>query len=452
MLDASRWLAILHPDDRDRGAAADARSVSMGEAFRLEYRFVRRDGSVVWVRDECEPMRDEAGRVIGWLGVMMDITDRVAAEEIQARLAAVVESAEDAIISSTIEGTMTSWNAGAQRLFGYDADEALGNSYAIVLPDDLHDLTWERRRAAVAGASVPPFETTRRRRDGSTFPASIALSPIRDRTGAVVGISSITRDITERKALEEELRAALDAAEASNRAKSQFLAMMSHELRTPLQAVLGYAEFLLADPAAALTADQRADLGYIQQGGLRMLTLINQLLDLSRIEAGRLELHPQAVDLGIVVEHVRQDVAPQALQKGLTLRLDLPEAMPLVRGDQERLRQVLLNLVGNAVKFTEAGAVTLSLTRTGDEMALAVRDTGCGIAPEALPHIFEAFRQGDDRLARRHGGAGLGLAIALKLAELMDGRITVESTLGAGSTFTLWVPIASSSPQAVAAR
>ena len=441
VLDSVRWLELVHPEDRDRAAAEDARCATSGEAFRLDYRFVRRNGGVIWVRDECVPMRDGAGVVIGWLGVMMDITDRVTADEVRGRLAAIVESADDAVISSNLDGIITSWNRGAEKLYGYRAEEIVGQPIAVMLPEDFEDPLLAGRFALVAaGISSEPFETVRRRRDGSTVDVTIVLSPIRDRAGAVIGLSAITRDITARKRLEGELRAALREAQAANEAKSHFLAMMSHELRTPLQAVLGYAEYLLADPEGALRADQRDDLAYIHQGGQRMLTLVSQLLDLSRIEAGRFELDREPVDLPPIVEQVRQDLAPQAQQKRLTLQIDLPPALPPVLGDDERIRQILLNLTGNAVKFTERGVVAITSQVTEREVAITVRDTGSGIAPDALPHIFEAFRQGDRRLTRRHGGAGLGLAIAQKLAELMDGQITVESEPGVGSTFTLHLP------------
>lgn len=230
---------------------------------------------------------------------------------------------------------------------------------------------------------------------------------------------------------------------AADQAKSSLLAMLSHELRTPLQAVLGYTEFLLADPSGTLTPEQRGDLGYIQQGGQRMLTLINQMLELSRLEAGGLSLVRNPVDLAEILEQVRQDVTPQAIAKGLTLQITLPAALPLVLGDAERLRQILLNLVGNAVKFTECGSVTVRAAVTAEAtVAVMVCDTGIGIPREILPQIFDPFRQGESRLSRRYGGAGLGLAIAQKLAALMDGRITVESVPGDGSIFTLSLPVA----------
>ena len=243
----------------------------------------------------------------------------------------------------------------------------------------------------------------------------------------------------ERAALHE----AKEAAEAANQAKSAFLAMANHELRTPLQAVLGYTEFLLGDPHAVLDEGQRVDLGYIQLGGRRMLSIINDLLDLVRIEADGLILRREPVDLAQVVEQVRQDVQPQAVQRGLDLQLRLPENLPPFQGDGERLRQILLNLAGNAVKFTDSGSVEIIVTVEEERLAIHVQDTGSGIAPEAQVRIFEAYHQADHGPGPRHG-AGLGLAIAQRLAALMDGQITVESAPGQGSTFTLHLPIVSS--------
>lgn len=239
----------------------------------------------------------------------------------------------------------------------------------------------------------------------------------------------------------EALLQAKEAAEAASQAKSAFLAMANHELRTPLQAILGYAEFLLDDTHSILTEEQRVDLGYIQLGGRRMLTLINDLLDLARIEADGLMLRRDAVDLAQVVEQVRQDVQPQAAQRGIDLQVHMPASLPTLHGDGERLRQILLNLAGNAVKFTDAGLVEIAVAVDGDRVVVRVRDTGYGIPPEALARIFDAYHQAEHGRPRRHG-AGLGLAIAQRLATLMDGQITVESTPGVGSLFTLQVPLA----------
>jgi PAS domain S-box-containing protein len=440
------WLAWVHPDDRARVAALDA-ATAPGEPFRAEYRHQRKDGSYVWVLDECVPIFDDAGRLSSWQGIMLDITPRVEAEEAQARLAAIVNSAEDAIVSSDLDGGITSWNRGAENLYGYTAEEMVGQSMTLLMPEGkIEGSLAERVAVAQAGGSGESYTTVRRRRGGSLVDVTVSLFPIRDRAGNVMGLSAITRDMTTWKQAEEQLRTALEAAREANAAKSQFLAMMSHELRTPLQAILGYAEFLLANPASMLSAEEREDLGYIQQGGLRMLTLISQLLDLSRLEAGRLEVIQKRVDLAEILEQVRQDVAPQASQKGLQLQIALPASLPPVLADPERLRQILLNLVGNAVKFTEHGSVIVRAAAHEGSVAISVADTGIGIPPDELPHIFEAFRQVDSRLARRHGGAGLGLAIAQKLAALMDGEISVASCPGEGSTFTLTLPAATGRP------
>jgi signal transduction histidine kinase len=238
----------------------------------------------------------------------------------------------------------------------------------------------------------------------------------------------------------EALQKAKEEAEAANETKTAFLAMANHELRTPLQAILGYAEFLLEDPQAGLSEEQRVDLSYIQLGGRRMLAIVNDLLDLVRIEAGGLTLRSEPVDLAQVVEEVRQDVQPQAAQRHLDLRIDLPENLPLFYGDGERLRQILLNLAGNAVKFTETGSVEIAVEAVGEFVAFHVRDTGYGIPADALSQIFNAYHQADHGRASRQG-AGLGLAIAQRLATMMNGEITVESTLGMGSTFTLRLPM-----------
>jgi PAS domain S-box-containing protein len=433
------WVNCVHPDDRARVAEENARSEAASDSFRAEYRHLRKDGSYVWVQDECVPVRDDSEKIISWQGVLLDITERIQAEEGQARLAAVVAWADDAVISSTLDGTITSWNQGAERHFGYPAEEMIGQSFTMLLPDNLVNPELEQCRAAVTSgmAAAASLETTRQRRDGSIFAASVALSPIRDRNGRIVGVSSITRDITTRKRAEELLRAALEGAQAATRTKSLFLAMMSHELRTPLQAVLGYTDFLLLAPAGSLTAGQVEDLGYIHAGATRMTTLIDQLLDLSRMEAGRLELAHEAVDLSQIIEQVRQDVAPQVGAKGLELIIDLPSLLPCVIGDPVRMRQILLNLVGNSVKFTEVGSVRITARGRDAGVDVAVWDTGIGISEEALPLIFEEFRQVDGDLSRRYGGAGLGLAIAHKLAEQMGGSIRVESQPQHGSTFTV---------------
>jgi signal transduction histidine kinase len=220
-----------------------------------------------------------------------------------------------------------------------------------------------------------------------------------------------------------------------------FLSTMSHELRTPMNAIIGYAHLLLDGLAGPLSAEQAGDVRQIAEGADRLLGLIDDLLDLSRIEAGRLELGMEAVDLAGIVGEVLDQLAPLAGRKGLALQEDPSADLPPVVADPMRLRQILLNLVGNAVKFTEAGAVRVGTRTVPGAVEVEVVDTGIGIAPEALPRIFEEFGQADAGTTRRYGGSGLGLTIARRLAEMQGGTIAVESTPGAGSVFTLTLPI-----------
>lgn len=435
----AHWLDHVHPDDRGRIAELNRQVMETGQRFRAEYRTLRSDGSYVWILDDCVPFYDDEGSIVAWQGILLDITDRVEAEEAQARLAAIIEGAEDAIISRTLDGTITSWNGGAERLYGIPAAAMIGQSFTTLLPED------ERPAGPlpeeVFGNEPIRFEARRRRSDGTVIDVALSLSPIYDRSGGIVGVSSITRDITDRKRAEEVLQAALEGAEAATEAKSRFLAILSHELRTPLQAVLGYADFLLTASASPLTTEQREDIGYIYNGATRMVTLIDQMLDLSRMEAGGLTLRNAPLDLGEIIEHVRQDVAPQAEGKGLVLEISIATDLPLIQGDAHRVRQILLNLAGNAVKFTERGSVRISALPAADGgVDLAVRDTGLGIELDALGRIFEEFQQVDSALTRRYGGAGLGLAISRRLAEQMGGEIRVSSQPSSGSTFTLHLP------------
>lgn len=430
------WLNFLHPDDVERVAAANELAMAERGHFRAEYRTMREDGSFIWVLDECVPLLDASGAVLAWQGILMDITDRIEAEAVRARLAAIVDGAEDAIFSRTLDGTITSWNEGAERLFGWTAQEMIGQSYAKLIPGGetiaLDALLQE------IGQGPARFETTRRTATRDLIDVAVSLSPIRDQDGRMQGVASITRDITERKRAEVALHEALEAAQAATRSKAKMLATMSHELRTPLQAVLGYAEFLLNGLGGELSELQREDIGYIHGGATRMVTLIEQMLDLSRIEVGKVTLATEDVDLRQIIEQVRQDIAPLAEVKGLKVTVDVCPDLPILPLDAMRVRQILLNLAGNAVKFTEQGTITLGAVAAADGGAdLSVYDTGIGIAERDLETIFQEFRQIDGEATRRHGGAGLGLGIARGLAELMGGAITVISALGAGSTFTL---------------
>ncbi|MBA3416152.1 MAG: PAS domain S-box protein, partial [Chloroflexia bacterium] len=294
-----------------------------------------------------------------------------------------------------------------------------------------------------------PFTMEYRRyaRDGRLLWLRDVAFLVRDEGGSPRYWQIVAFDITERKRSEEELRAAKDAAEEANRLKSAFLSTMSHELRTPMNAILGYAHLLLDGMAGELSAEQAEDVRRIAEGADRLLGLINDVLDLSRIEAGSMELTLEAVDLRQVVAAVRGEVAALALSKGLDLVVDLPAAPLPLEGDPHRLHQILLNLVGNAVKFTDRGRVEIRVRPTPTGAAIAVADTGVGIPPAFLTHVFDEFRQADAGTTRRYGGSGLGLAIAKRLTELHGGTIAVESRLDEGSTFIVTLPARPSGPR-----
>jgi PAS domain S-box-containing protein len=328
-------------------------------------------------------------------------------------------------------------------MLGYSDKEVLAKSLrGLTHPADV-SANRELAERALAG-EIAHYELEKRyfHKNGQVIWALLRVSLVRDNDGTPFYFISHMSDITQRKQAEAELREALHAAQAANRARNQFLAMMSHELRTPMQAVLGYADLLLAGANGALSPEQSDDIRTIRRGAERLITLVGQMLDLSRLEAGQLDLVLEQVDLGRIIEQVREDVAPQAAAKGLALDIALPSSLPVVTGDPQRVRQILLNLVGNAVKFTERGGVRIVAGETAEGVSVAVSDTGVGIPPEALPHIFQEFRQAESGMTRRYDGAGLGLAIARGLAAQHGGTITVQSEPHVGSTFTLHLPIA----------
>ena len=248
--------------------------------------------------------------------------------------------------------------------------------------------------------------------------------------------------MTAPKEAEEALRAAKEAAEDANRHKSEFISTVTHELRTPLSSVKGYLEVLIDGMVGDLNQDQRNFLEIAQRNANRLIALVNDVLDLSRIEAGGMNMRLRPVEMAEAVRQVRATLLPQADAKHLWLAVDVPEGLPPVLADADRWHQVLVNLVGNAVKFTEHGGVTVSVRRDGDVAVIAVDDTGIGIEPDALTYVFEEFRQADSSSTRKHGGTGLGLAIAKKLVGLMHGTIELTSQEGLGTTVTVRLPIA----------
>jgi len=539
-------------------------TILSGRAWQGELFNRRKDGSHYMEQMTITPVLDSNGATVSYIAIKQDITERRAAEEEQRFLASIVESSEDAIIGQTPDGTIMSWNHSAELLYGYRAEEVLGNPVSMLVWPDKMALLRDVTERVNRGERIPPFEGAAKAKDGRRIDISLSLSPILNPAGHVTARAAVIRDISERKRVEETIRRseekyrslvdnipdviftsnalgkpvfvssnieriygytpeeicqtdiwferihpddaprvqgafeamvargqafeaeyriqrkdgrwiwlhakavsqyekdgvryvdgiasdvtgrrqatqelihAKEAAEAANRAKSEFLANMSHEIRTPMNGVIGMTELVLD---SELTTEQRDCLNTVKSSADSLLNVINDILDFSKIEARKLDLECVAFDLRSCVHTTMKALGVRASQKNIELACQIaPDIPEVVTGDPSRLRQILVNLVGNAIKFTELGEVVVQvgkLSEAADQILLefSVRDTGIGIEPEKQESVYEAFVQADNSFTRRFGGTGLGLAIASRLVGMMGGQIRLESEAGKGSTF-----------------
>ena len=384
--------------------------------------------------------------------VLQRLDAEEALRESEERFRILIEGVSDyAIFLLDPEGHVASWNTGAERIKGYKAEEIIGQHFSRFYPTDAIERDWPEQELELARAEGRfEDEGWRIRKDGSRFWANVVITALRDESGQHRGFSKITRDTTERKRAEEVLRQAKEAAEAANRAKDEFLANVSHEIRTPMNAILGMTELALDTP---LTGEQREYLAIVKSSADALRKVINDLLDFARIEAGKLELDHADFSLRHVLGETLRALAFRAHRKGLELACRIPPEVPdALIGDAGRLRQVLLNLVGNAIKFTEQGEVVVRVeagvepmptepdpsvpeSQPSQVLRFAISDTGIGIPREKQEKIFRAFEQVDNSTTRQYEGTGLGLSIAARLVALMGGQITVESEPGRGSSF-----------------
>ena len=403
------------------------------------------DGQTRYIKVAGAPRFERGGAFAGYHGIAADITAEhlasMALRDSESRsrvLAEMVEQSTDAIFARDLDGRITYWNAGAERLYGYTVQEAMGQPLRALHLSDLSDADLAAAEDRLRRGAHQSFEAQRVSKGGKALVVAVTTAPLRDAFGAHVGEVYVVRDITASRSAAREIQQAKEAAEAANRAKGEFLANMSHEIRTPLNGILGMTRLVLD---GALEAEQRQLLSLVMVSGNALVTVINDILDFSKIEAGRLDIE--------AIEFQPQDLLPdivrtlmlRAREKGLVLLCNVaPDTPQTLIGDPGRLRQVLINLVGNALKFTERGEVEVTLaveSRADDAVVLkvGVRDTGIGIALDQQHSIFDAFAQGDSGTTRRYGGTGLGLTISSRLVELMGGRIWVESEPGRGSRF-----------------
>jgi PAS domain S-box len=458
-VEISTFYARIHPADRTRVRSAIKQAIAHGARYDIEFRVTSTDGHLRWIHASGRAYRDASGTPSQFNGISLDVTrqKQIEAEllESEARYRLVVDSLPDyAIFLLDDHGLVTHWNAGAERLLGYSADEILGRSARILFtPED-------RAR----GEDANELETAKRtgrasddrwhiKKDGTRFFVTGLMTTLTDALGHRIGLAKIMRDVTDRHAaaaererLLENERAARAEAERTSRLKDDFLATLSHELRTPLNAILGWTQVLKEGP---ISPEELAEgLEIIDRNTRVQAQLIEDLLDTSRIVSGKVRLVVQRIDFAPVVSAAIDSVRTTASAKQIRLLPHFTPGVLDVMGDRTRLQQVVWNLLFNAIKFTpQHGRVDVFLDREHDRVILRVRDTGAGIDPNFIPHLFQRFSQADASTTRQHGGLGLGLSIVKQLVELHGGQVHAESAgLGHGATFSVTLPLLASLP------
>jgi PAS domain S-box-containing protein len=416
-----------------------------------------KDGRMVDISLTVSPIRDASGHVIGASKIARDITDQRRSGMAPLHLAAIVLSSDDAIVSKDLNGIVQSWNPAAERLFGYTAAEMIGESITKMIPKERRDEETFVLGRIRAGLSIEHFETQRQAKDGRLVDISLTVSPIRDKAGRIIGASKIARDNRERKRLIDERRVAAENEEAARREvleaqnhrireaarlKSEFVANMSHELRTPLNSIVGFAE-LIADARFGPLPPKYQDFARIMNSSAQhLLQLINDILDLAKIESGRVDFQPAPVDLSELVHEATGIINGLAVKRKIHLTVDVDPALGPVRLDPMRLKQILYNYLSNAIKFTgEGGHVTLRVRAEDDDrFRIEVEDDGVGIKAEDEHRLFIEFQQLDASTAKKFPGSGLGLALTKRLVEAQGGTVGVRTVFGSGSTFIATLP------------
>ncbi len=428
----------------DRAVLADilARLRRGEKLFEYPAEMRCRDGSLKSVLIDSSVLWDE-GRFLHTQCFTRDVTERKSAEESRALLAAIVEASDDAVVSKTVEGIITTWNAGAERIFGYPAAEAVGRPIELIVPSDRLEEEREILARIRRGQRIEHFETVRRTKDGRLLDVSLTISPVKDGSGRITGASKIARDITGRKRAEAE-------REESTRRKDEFIAILAHELRNPLAPIRNAARFL--KQRASGDPDLRRPIDMVERQVAQMSRLIDDLLDVSRISRGTLDLRRERVACAEIVEAAVDACRDDIQAKGQHLRVRVPRGPVELEADRERLVQVLCNLIGNAAKYTPTGGdidVAVDVVSAA-ALVISVRDNGIGIPPGKLTEIFDLFARVDHSLERQ-GGLGIGLTLVRQLVELHGGTIEAHSEgVGHGSEFVVKLPVVVTALQAPA--
>jgi PAS domain S-box-containing protein len=436
------WLCIAHPEDRGAVAAAWHQALADGSELSSRFRVPTTDGDVRWVQVQAAPLRDDSGALVGYVGSVQNTTAQVQAYELRQRLAAIVESSDDAILATGLDGTIESWNPGAERLYGWRAEEAEGCPVSILAPPDGTDAVAAAMERVLLRRESERYDAVVVTRDGRRLEVSLTTSPTKDPGGKVIGTSTIARDVTERKRAERDLAvtaAALQAhtveLERSNAELAQFAYVASHDLSEPLRMVSSYVQLLAKRYHGKLDDDADEFIAFAVDGADRMQALINALLAYSRVGRAGLERRPVACDE--VLRRVLRNLGAALREHGAEVTVG---PLPTVQGDPTQLEQLFQNLIGNSAKFTRPGEpprITVEGGPDEDGWRFAVTDNGIGIEPRHAERIFSMFQRLHGR--QEYPGTGIGLAICRKIVELHGGRIWVEQADGGGSRFVFTI-------------
>jgi len=402
---------------------------------------IARDGTETPIDDSAAPVRNDEGLLVGCVLVFRDVGPRRRWERslqqsgrTSAYLAAVVESSDDAIVAKTLDGIITAWNGGAERIFGYTAAEAVGQPITLIVPPDRMDEERGILERLRRGERMEHFETVRRAKGGRDVQVSVTISPIRDEAGAIIGASKVGRDITDRKRMEQDLRDA-------DRRKDEFLATLAHELRNPLAPIRNALQIMRRPGTDRGQIETARDI--MERQLEQMVRLIDDLIDVSRISRGALDLRREPVDLADVVQHAVEASGPLIEGAGQVLTVDLPDDPVPLDADLQRLAQVFSNLLNNASKFTpRGGRIAIEVERMDGTVAVIVRDTGVGIPPDKIGSIFDLFTQVESPLERTQSGLGIGLTLVKRIVEMHGGTVEAKSAgMGSGSEFVVRLPL-----------
>jgi len=444
-----RHVTILIPDGRFDEEPAILARIRSGRSVK-HYETIRKhkDGTLLDISLSVSPIKDEFGTIIGASKIARDITERTKAQEEIQFQASLLNAVEQAVIATDLDGHIIYWNSFAEQLYGWSSQGVIGSNVLDIIPVIASKEVAAKVFEYLQDGRSWTGELLVQRRDGSEFHALVTDSPILNDRDQLIGVVGVSIDITEAKRAEKERtellqreRSAREEAEAANRLKDEFLATLSHELRNPLNVVIGYSEILRrSEDTKNSFVGKAAEV--IRRNALAQSQLVSDLLDLSRLQMGKLAITRQPISLSTILTDAIETVRNEAEAKNISLNFKTGKESLTVDGDSVRLGQIAWNLLNNAVKFTPTGGqIKISLTDDSGAL-LIVEDTGQGIAPEFLPFVFEIFRQADASSSRRQGGLGIGLALVKQLAELHGGWVKAESEgAGKGSKFSVWLPL-----------